>query len=116
MLRAAKHLFNSTLARFGFQIEPLTDSRQVESGVHNWPNLRLDCVFSSLKNLGFAPTHILDVGANRGNWTRAALKYFPDAIYTLVEPQDELRIHIQGLEKRGVRINWIHAGQWTVRG
>ena len=28
---------------------------------------------------------------NHGYWTRAALKYFPDAYYTLIEPQEYLR-------------------------
>jgi hypothetical protein len=45
----------------------------------------LDSFFSLLKERGFAPKHIMDIGANHGNWTRTALKYFPDAYYTLVE-------------------------------
>jgi len=63
-----------------------------------------------LKGRGFAPKHIVDVGANKGNWTRAALKYFPDAYYTLVEPQDHLRACIQDLLGRNGRIRWIGAG------
>ena len=51
--------------------------------------------------MGFAPKHIIDVGANRGLWTRTALQYFPDAHYTLIEPQDHLKTHIQDLLDRG---------------
>lgn len=46
--------------------------------------------FNCLEQLGLRPQHIVDVGANRGNWTRTAKRYFPDAQYTLFEPQGEL--------------------------
>ena len=59
---------------------------------------------------GFAPRHIIDVGANHGNWTRAALNFFPDAHYTLVEPQDELRANVQDLIDQGHKLHWINAG------
>src|SRR5262249_20010845 len=48
--------------------------------------------FPLLRRMGFAPRHVVDVGANRGYWTRAAFKYFPNAVYTLVEPQDSPQI------------------------
>ena len=65
---------------------------------HNDPNATaLDRFFYLLKMRGFKPKHILDVGANHGNWTRVALKYFPDIHYTLVEPQDDLKIYVQDL-------------------
>ena len=70
----------------------------------------LDLFFSVLKKRGFAPKHIVDIGANRGIWTRAALKHFPDAYYTLVEPQDYLRTHVQDLLGRDGKIRWIGAG------
>ena len=72
--------------------------------------LNLDLFFSILKERGFAPKHIVDVGANHGNWTRTALKYFPDAYYTLVEPQDHLRTYVQDLLGRDGKIRWIGAG------
>jgi len=63
-----------------------------------------------LKERGFAPKHIVDIGANHGNWSRTALRYFPDAYYTLVEPQDHLRTHVQDLLSRDGKIRWIGAG------
>src|SRR5262249_23232085 len=66
--------------------------------------------FSILKERGFVPEHIVDVGANRGCWTRTALKYFPDAYYTLVEPQDHLKTHVQDLLGMNGKIRWIGAG------
>lgn len=50
-----------------------------------------DPFFDSLLRQGYRPLHIVDVGANRGNWTRTALKYFPDSYYTLFEPQEKMR-------------------------
>jgi FkbM family methyltransferase len=39
-----------------------------------------------------------------------ALTFFPDAQYTLVEPQDHLKSNIQDLLDRGCKITWINAG------
>jgi FkbM family methyltransferase len=47
--------------------------------------------FLLLKNAGFNPTHILDIGANHGFWSREVLTYFPNANYTLIEPQERLK-------------------------
>jgi FkbM family methyltransferase len=70
----------------------------------------LDHFFPLLRQSGFAPRHIVDVGANHGNWTRAAFKYFRDPVYTLVEPQDHLRCYSQDLVAQGCKLNWINAG------
>ena len=43
--------------------------------------------YQTLKAFQFEPKHIVDVGANHGTWTREALNYFPNAYYSLVEPQ-----------------------------
>lgn len=55
--------------------------------------------FQCIKNLGFNPTHIVDIGANRGTWTRNALQYFPDAYYSLFEPQAYLSASFTDLLK-----------------
>src|SRR5471030_1778098 len=68
-----------------------------------------DC-FKLLKQNGFHPRTILDVGANHGAWTRSALSFFPDASCILVEPQDHLKVHVQDLVARGHKLQWISAG------
>jgi FkbM family methyltransferase len=97
-----KQLIQSILGKFGLRLVRIHDGPRVSEG--------LDPFFALLQRLGFAPKHILDVGANRGNWTRTALQHFPDARYTLVEPQDHLKSHIQDLLERGCKIQWINAG------
>jgi FkbM family methyltransferase len=49
--------------------------------------------FPLLRQLGFAPRHIVDV-----------------PVYTLVEPQDHLRCYSQDLVAQGCKLNWINAG------
>ena len=68
-----------------------------------------------MQGRGFAPKHIMDVGANHGKWTRIALTYFPDAYYTdayytPIEPQDQLRAHVADLLTRYSRIRWVGVG------
>jgi FkbM family methyltransferase len=99
----AKRLIESLLARRGYR---LVRSR----------GYGLEHFFPLLRQLGFAPRHVVDVGANRGNWTRAAFKYFPNAVYTLVEPQDRLKFYTQDLIAQGCKIRWINAGCSDISG
>jgi len=97
-----KNLIQSLFRKLGYRLTRLDSVWK--------PDYGLDSFFPLLKDLGFAPRHILDVGANHGNWTRTALRYFPAAQYTLVEPQDHLKTHIQDLLAAGHKITWINAG------
>jgi FkbM family methyltransferase len=72
--------------------------------------------FEVVKRFGFSPKHIVDIGANHGDWTRAALRFFPEAHYTLLEPQDWLKIHIQDLQAAGRNVRWINAGVSDISG
>jgi FkbM family methyltransferase len=56
--------------------------------------------FLVLKKAGFNPTHILDIGANHGLWSREVLTYFPNANYTLIEPQERLKSSFADLLER----------------
>lgn len=102
LLTRMKQFSQSILERVGFRLIRLDDKVR--------PAYGLDSFFPLLKQFGFAPKHIVDVGANRGNWTRTAIKYFPDAVYTLVEPQDRLKIHVSDLIDRGYKIRWFSVG------
>lgn len=97
-----KSVLHSFFRAFGYRIVRIEDGPRASDG--------LKYFFSSLQGLGFAPKHILDVGANRGLWTREALKYFPAARYTLIEPQDHLKSFVQDLLARGSQFHWISAG------
>jgi|SRR5579859_2640055 len=94
-----KRILQAALGKFGYRL----------SRVSNASKDGLTCFLEAIQRAGFAPRHIVDVGANHGNWTRSAIRFFPDAQYTLVEPQDHLKVHIQDLVDRGYKIRWVNA-------
>jgi FkbM family methyltransferase len=101
-----KKFIQLALKTFGLRL--VRDAKPAEA--NTVPTNELDRFFAALQRIGFHPKHIVDIGANRGSWTRKALGYFPDAQYTLLEPQDELKAHIQDLVDSGFRITWMNAG------
>jgi len=94
------HPLRRLLRKFRWDLHRISDSE---------PLSPLNRFLSSIQKLGFAPSHILDVGANHGDWTKTAIQYFPEARYTLVEPQDNLKVHVSDLISTG-RVEWINAG------
>jgi FkbM family methyltransferase len=94
-----KRILQAALGRFGYRL----------TRVANAPKDGLTCFFEAIRQAGFAPRHIMDVGANHGVWTRAAIRFFPEAQYTLVEPQDHLKVHVQDLIARGYKIRWVNS-------
>ncbi len=62
-------------------------------------NSLIDNAFELLRNAGFKPTHIIDVGANHGTWTREVMTYFNNACYTLIEPQAQMKESVADLLK-----------------
>ena len=70
-------------------------------------------VTSCLLNLaerGFEPRHIFDVGANEGGWSRCARRVFPKCGITLIEPQVEMKKHLDEFCSRNEGCRWILAG------
>jgi FkbM family methyltransferase len=99
-----KRAIHSLLKAFGYRVVRIEDDAGAPRASE-----RLAPFLAGLKGLGFAPRHIVDVGANHGLWTREAIGFFPEARYTLVEPQDELKRDIQDLVARGCKIEWVNA-------
>jgi FkbM family methyltransferase len=102
-----RKLVQSALKKLGYRV--VRDGLAPQYSVSP-PAYGLEPFLSLLKRYGFDPRHIVDIGANKGGWTRRAIPFFPDACYTLVEPQDHLKVHIQDLVERGCKITWINAG------
>jgi len=59
---------------------------------------------------GFMPRGIIDVGANRGDWTRLALSVFPDASVIMIEPQDEMQPYLSQLCRSVAACHYVKAG------
>ena len=49
------------------------------------PHDELPAAMESLGKLGFAPTGIIDIGANEGTWTQQMLKQFPHTPVFMIE-------------------------------
>lgn len=81
----------------------------IEVNAHD-KNSLLKSFFTSIKETGFDPKHIIDVGANHGTWTRETLYYFPNACYTLLEPQNWLQSSFQDLLDRNKKIKYYPYG------
>lgn len=58
----------------------------------------MDKTYRQLKSMGWLPHTILDIGAFRGNWTRETRVHFPEAKYTLIEPNDS--IYLRSMKDR----------------
>lgn len=44
---------------------------------------------SMLKNFGFDPKNILDIGCNKGEWTAAAKRIFPSSVFYLFDGENQ---------------------------
>jgi FkbM family methyltransferase len=58
----------------------------------------------------------VDVGANHGTWTKETLRYFPDAHYTLIEPQEWLKPSFQDLLDSNSKITYYPVGAGSENG
>ena len=103
-----KKIVKKLILKRGFEIKKvsaqskLSDVNSKDFLLHNFYNL--------LKQFQFYPQHIVDVGANHGTWTRETLNYFPDAIYTLVEPQYWLKSSLQDILDRKSNVSFYPYG------
>lgn len=79
-------------------------------------NNLLSVFFENIKAMGFIPKHIIDVGANHGTWTRETLKYFPDAYYTLIEPQERLKSSLQDILDTNSKVSFNAVGAGATSG
>ena len=83
-----KALVNSFLRPIGIEV------RHINAGNPFRPIGILDCFLEDIKARGFSPRGIVDIGANRGDWTRQARLVFPDTPTLMIEPQAEMEIHL----------------------
>src|SRR3989442_9090458 len=92
---SAKKLAKRWIGRFGLVMQ-------------RWPATRFDATDEALvllRRTGFQPDVVIDVGANRGQWTAMARETFPDATYHLVEPQHGCRPVLKQLASGSSRIH-----------
>jgi FkbM family methyltransferase len=102
----AKSVVKKLLGRFGLRVLRST----------NMPQADVAAFCAGISARGFSPRHIFDVGANRGDWSRAAQAVFPDAIFTLIEPQGEMEPFLNRFQEDSPGARWIRAGAGATKG
>jgi FkbM family methyltransferase len=60
----------------------------------------LDVALARLRQAGFTPRSIVDIGAFIGDWTLMSRRHFPDARVLMVEPQPDRAAALQALASR----------------
>jgi FkbM family methyltransferase len=113
MINKITKLFGYTIIKTSYFKDVLITERKKISNSHLHSFLKNN-FFKLIKTTELNVSHILDVGANRGDWTRAALEYFPHTSITMVEPQTELNSHFGDLMANpNVRVFNIGLGSQT---
>ncbi|HEY4416795.1 MAG TPA: hypothetical protein VGO57_13980 [Verrucomicrobiae bacterium] len=92
-----KQFIQKILGKTGFQIRRTSTLQGHNPGSITRPIGRLDLFLEDIRARGFMPRGIIDVGANRGEWTRLALSIFPNAPVIMIEPQDEIEVCLSQL-------------------
>jgi FkbM family methyltransferase len=104
----------SILRKMGFEIRRISDAPQLGSAQRPIGNVLL--FLQDVCARGFSPQGILDVGANRGDWTRMALTVFPGIPYVVIEPLDEMQKALEVLLKEEPFGHYIRAGAGRCEG
>src|SRR5277367_2786054 len=70
----------------------------------------MSCLLEDIKLRKFEPNSILDVGANRGEWSMMAAENFPSASFVLVEPLQEMSTYLQQFCRDFPKARYVQAG------
>lgn len=93
-----------------------TRHEDVDRKNHFAKDFLLHTFFTNITDMGFYPQHIVDVGSNHGTWSRLTMEYFPDAHYTLIEPQHWLQPSFQDILDRSSKVNYYPVGAGSENG
>jgi FkbM family methyltransferase len=110
--RALVNLVQSVLRRFGYRLNKLP--RQLPA--IRRPLGDMPCFLEDIAARGFHPGTILDVGANKADWSRIAVEFFPDASYLLIEPQREMAPFLEQFCRDYPKASHVEAGAGATPG
>ncbi|HEY1193483.1 FkbM family methyltransferase [Flavobacterium sp.] len=91
MKKRIKSTVKLLLKKIGYNLTKIGNTKSIDLVNVNDKGYLLFNFYNTLKAFNFHPKHIVDVGANHGTWTREALEHFPEAYFTLLEPQEWLK-------------------------
>lgn len=107
------NIINAIAIRLGY-VKP--NNIRIDHITNFGKNNLLSILFNNLKTMGFIPEHIVDVGANHGTWTREVITHFPDAYYTLLEPQKWLKTSFQDILDANSKVTFHPVGAGAEEG
>jgi FkbM family methyltransferase len=81
----------------------------VAPGTAGRPIAQIRSFLEDVRARGFQPRGIVDVGANRGEWTRLALSVFPATPVLMIEPQEEMEPHLSRLAAKIPACHYVKA-------
>lgn len=105
---SVKRILKSAFRSIGLDVS-LIPERSVHGGAGR-PIGNVRMFLEDVQARGFSPQGIIDVGANRGDWTRMAKSVFPKAPVLMIEPQDEMRPYLETICRSHKSVEYIQAG------
>ena len=105
-----KQAVQKILGKFGYTIRRASTLRGHNPGSVTRLIGVLELFLEDIRARGFAPRGILDVGANRGEWTQLALSVFPSVPVIMIEPQKEMEACLTQITRDQPACHFIKAG------
>jgi len=96
-----KKIFKKLLRISGYEIKRIDDKRNnnIEIGSDKRSVGNMMFLLQDIKKRGLKCKTILDVGANNTRYSRMVKEVFPDAAFCLIEPQLEMKEHLENFCK-----------------
>jgi FkbM family methyltransferase len=114
MKKRFKKTFKLLLKKIGYKLSKLDSNLDLIDPTGK--SFLLSNFYDTLKKFDFHPKHIVDIGANHGTWTREALQYFPEAFYTLLEPQSWLEKSLKDILENNSKVKFHSVGAGEKKG
>ena len=106
LLKPIRRLAKQAFRRLGYDVSRL--SRDAGSAARSVGDMRM--LLEDLRARGLFLRSILDVGANRGHWSRMAKDVFPTVNCFLLEPQIEMSAYLEAFCQEFPGSQWFLAG------
>jgi FkbM family methyltransferase len=111
-----KQLIKNGLAAVGLELRRLPRYQSPLPASRGRPIGNIRNFLEDVRARSFTPTGILDVGANRGDWTKMALSVYPTAKVVMIEPLDEMDAPLLALCRERPSCRRVKAGVGRTEG
>lgn len=88
-----KKFIKQIIKQSGFELRRIPPIPEI--GTHQRSVGNMSFLLEDIKIRGLKCNNILDVGANNTLWSREAKRIFPNANFCLIEPQVEMKVHLE---------------------